>query len=208
MRISQSKLSTISSVGLLLAGNLFHATVTAQDRPVPDTYTALTTNMSPEGIELKADVLNWSDDEGRAAVIAALAADDPASALSELPSLGVVWRSGSAVGNAIKYADRMELPDGSQTVVLLTDKALGYTSFNPWSAGPATIDEQEPFSVVELHLNGSAGNVGTLSLAAEIVVDSAENRISLNPSDSAPMLLEDVQLEPKPYWISQNRDDG
>lgn len=175
----------------------------AQERPVPDTYTAVTTNMTPAGVRLKADVLNWSDDAARAAVLEALAAEDPSEALSELPTAGVVWRSGSAVGNSIKYAHRSDLPDGSQRIVLVTDRRIGATSFNPWTAGETDEADMLGYSVIELHRGPGESGQGTMSLAAEVMIDASNNTITLSGGDSAPLLSE-VALEPKPYWASQN----
>ena len=80
-----------AGLSLLLFGGLAAGiAVPAQERPVPDTYTAVTANMSPDGVELKADVIRWSSSEERAAVIAALTAEEPAMALRELPTAGVV----------------------------------------------------------------------------------------------------------------------
>ncbi|MDX1562373.1 MAG: hypothetical protein R3305_05575 [Gammaproteobacteria bacterium] len=173
----------------------------AQERRVPDTYTAITTNMTPAGVELKADILEWSDDDARAAVIDALAAEDPVAALKELPTAGVVWRSGSAVGHSVKYAHRETLANGDQQITLVTDRVIGSTSFNPWTAGDdATVNEELGYSVVEMNVATDGSGTGTMSLAAEIVIDPAANTIGLAPDASAPSLLADVALQPKPYW--------
>jgi hypothetical protein len=190
--------------GLTLLAFLSTGLSLAQERPVPDTYTAVTTNMTPEGVELKADVLTWSDEAARAAVIEAMAAEDPSEALSELPTAGVVWRSGSAVGNSIKYAHRSDLPDGGERVVLVTDRRIGATSFNPWTAGETDESDMLGYSVIELRRGAGESGQGTMSLAAEVLIDASNSTITLSGGDSSPMLLTDVALEPKPYWASQN----
>lgn len=171
----------------------------AQEQTVPDTYTAVTAHMSPAGIEIKADILRWSTDEQRSDAIAALEADDPVAALRKLPTLGIVWRSGSAVGYSIKYARREIADDGTETITLATDRAVGSTSFTPWAAEHPAVDSSPPYSVIELRVGGEAQ--GTMSLAAPVVIDDDANLVSLDMQGSAPLLL-NVAKQPPPYWAS------
>jgi hypothetical protein len=194
-----------SRIGSVLAAALLVVAVdlSAQGRTAPDTYTAVTTNMSPSGVELKADILEWSDEDARAAVIEAISeSEDAGDALAELPTVGVVWRSGSAVGSAIKYAARSNSADGAEQVVLVTDKPVGATSFNPWTVEGI---ESEPldYSVILLDRPANGTGSGTLSLAAEVVLDADAAVISLRQQSGAPMLLAEVRLEPKPYWARE-----
>jgi hypothetical protein len=194
--IQQSKRWALTAVAAAAVIGSVPAPAAAQDRQVPDTYKAVTVNMSPADVELKADVLRWSSDEERAAVVAALGQEDPAAALRELPTLGVVWRSGSAVGHSIKYAYRTESADGSETLTFVTDKAIGATSFSPWAADtPATDAADLGYSVIEMTTNGE----GTMSLAAPVVIDEAASFVSLD-SGAAAAILTSVRKEPPPYW--------
>jgi len=190
--------------GAVLAALLLGGYATAQEPPVPDTYKAVTTNMTPSGVELKADILRWSDEAERRAVIEALAAEDASAALARLPSVGVVWRSGSAVGNSIKYAHRSERADGGERVVLVTDKRLGATSFNPWTAGDSTSASPPDYSVIEFHRPDEGAGEGTLSLAANVEIDAEAATVMLATDPAAGMLLTEVRLEPKPYWARQD----
>src|SRR5689334_7937859 len=61
---------------------------------VPDRFTAKTVAMAPAGTGLRIDVMRWSDDAARAAVVAAIGADEPVVALAKLPTLGYVWTEG------------------------------------------------------------------------------------------------------------------
>ena len=184
---------------LLFCGLAAGAPALAQERQVPDTYTAVTANMSPAGVELKADVIRWSDAGERAAVIAALEAEEPSAALRALPTAGVVWRSGSAVGHAIKYAYRETTADGSETITLVTDKPIGATSFTPWQANDPA-ETVHDFSVVEFDIPAAgSGGQGTMSFSAELRIDTDANTVSLDPGARAP-LLEAAEHEPKPYW--------
>lgn len=173
------------------------ALMQAQERKVPDTYKATTVNMSPAQVELKIDVMQWSTDDAREAVVAALGADEPVAALRELPTLGVVWRNGSAVGHSIKYAHRTTLSDGSEQVTLVTDRAIGATSFVPWTADDPATDEALEYSVLEMTTNGD----GTMSLAADVMIDAESSTVSLESGTGMP-LLADVRKEPPPYWAN------
>lgn len=172
----------------------------AQDRPVPDTFLAVTTNMTPAEVELKADVLHWSTPEQRAAAIAAMQEEDPSAALQELPSLGVIWRSGSAVGNAIKYAQRTTTPDG-EVITFVTDRAIGSTSFNPWVADQSEAADVPPYSVVQMSVAEGRPGTGTMSLAADVVFDTDANTVTLDAS-AMPPVLTNTRMAPKPYWAT------
>ena len=145
----------------------------AQARPVPDTFTATTTGMTPAGVTLRIDVLEWSDDAARAAVISALTSDEAetptddgaetatddaaetptdddaetADLLAELPTVGYLWADGSAVGYALKYAHRASSGDGDgERVTFVTDKPLGAYGFKPWAASAQLSAKDQPSS--------------------------------------------------------------
>lgn len=210
MRISdatqntQSSLTAAACMSLALACLATHADdASAQDRIVPDTYLAVTANMQPADVELKADVIRWSSPEEREAVITALQGEDPAAGLRDLPTMGVVWRSNSAIGSSIKYAHRTETPAGSERITLVTDRAIGATSFNPWVANNPVTDAALDYSVIELTVEQTDDGQGTMSLSAEVDIDSESNLVSLNAGDGEP-LLTNVRLAPQPYWARQD----
>ena len=178
----------------------------AQDRPVPDTYTATTTGMTPAGQGLRFVVSQWSEDGDRAAVVSVLGGEEsPGEVLPELASVGAVWLDGSGAGYAIKYAHRAATDDGGEIVTLVTDKPVGSYNFRPWSVENPTATETVEYSVVELRLDASGNGVGTMSLAADVAIDDEANTVSLEIAEATPDILTDVTLEPKPYWA---RDDG
>jgi len=178
------------------------ALTSAQERKVPETYTAITTNMTPADVEIKADVIRWSTEAERAAVVQALAdAEDTAAALRELPTLGVVWRSGSPVGNSIKYADRVTAADGSERITLVTDKRVGATSFNPWTAADSGLATELDYSVIEMTTGGAGA--GTMSLGAAVTLDRESQTIALDRG-AAPALLTNVRKVPQPYWANSD----
>src|SRR5690606_34178152 len=145
-----------------------------------DRFTATTTGMTPSGTELRVDVLEWSDDGARAAVVDALTDESEAAAeLRALPTVGYVWVSGSGVGYAIKYAHRMTAEDGRERVTFVTDRRLGACGFEPWSVDTRQDDEALEYSVVELYLDSAGQGAGSLSLAAEVIVDPESQTVTL-----------------------------
>jgi hypothetical protein len=186
-------LAAIATAGVARAGT----------EPVaPDKFTATTTAMSPSGVTLRVDVRAWSDEAARGAVVAALAQESGVhEALASLPTVGYVWQSGSAVGYSVKYAHRASTPQG-ESVTFVTDKLIGGYEFKPWSvtgesSAPATTRKLD-YSVIELYLDASGRGAGTLSLAADVKLDSTGALVSLAPD--APRVLASAKLEPKPYW--------
>lgn len=170
-------------------------------RPVPDTYTAVTTGMTPDGLMLKMDIREWSDEAKRADVVSALMSDDDVrSALIMLPTIGYVWVTGSSVGYSIKYAYREPTDDGGQRVTLVTDRPLGSYAFKGWEVPNSPVTSELEYSVIELVTNGNGGGIGTVSLAAEPRFDEANHLVSLDAGDNTLNVLTDVKLEPKPYW--------
>ena len=163
-----------------------------------DRFSATTAAMTPRDESLRIDVREWSDDAGRAAVVAALAggAETP-KALASLPTLGYVWRGHSSVGYAVKYAHRMPTATGER-VTFVTDKRLGAYDLERWAADAVTPPAALEYSVVELYLNGSGSGDGTLSLAAEVKVDSAANVVSLDAGPGAAHVLSDAKAVTKP----------
>lgn len=193
----------VATIAVVSGALSLSATADAQQQPVPDTYLAVTTNMTPAEVELKADVLRWSSDDERAAVIAALeSGDDPAAALRDLPTVGVVWRSGSAVGHSIKYAYRADTADGGERITLVTDKRIGSTSFVPWEADDPAGDAPLDYSVIEMTVGAGAEGQGSMSLAAPITIDTESSMVSLDFAGGTPVLTH-VRKAPKPYWATE-----
>lgn len=167
---------------------------------VPDRFTAKTGAMTPAGVGLRVDVTRWSDDAGRAAVVAALGSDNPLVALSKLPTLGYVWTDGMPLGMSIKYARRVPMGDGER-ITLVTDRPLGAYSYKPWAVNPPLVAKELPYGVLELYLDRDGKGSGTLSLAADVKIDAAAALVTL--ADDAPRLLDDAKLEPKPYYARE-----
>lgn len=179
----------------------------SEGRVAYDTFLATTTDMSPEGVTLRIVVREWPDDVARAAVTGVLAeADDVASALAELPSVGVVWRSGSGVGHALKYAHREQTDSGQERLTFVTEKPIDSYSFGKWEIEGTESRPDPGYTVIELMLDESGSGMGTLSLAADVSVDQDSASVSLVSDGDTPVVLADAHEQPKPYWAS--RDDG
>jgi hypothetical protein len=148
--------------------------------------------MTPAGLALRLQVLAWSDDSGRADVIAAIeAADLPA--LAKLPTVGYIWPKDSPVGYSVKYAQKTS-GSGGEKITLVTDKPLGGYDYRKWSVAGAAVKPEAGYSVIELTVDSAGNGTGTTSLAAEVVLDSAAGTVSL--ATGGPTLLTQVRREP------------
>ena len=177
------------------------------DRSVPETFTATTANMEPEGTDLRFNVLRWSDDAEREAVLDVLTgADTEASddgeldALMDLPSLGYVWPDGSSLGYAIKYARRDTAPGGGERLTFVTGRRLGTFGRDPWTPAGTPDTALRPFTVIELRLDGNGDGAGTMSPAADVAFDEANQTVALTNYDAASTLLAAAKRQPPPYW--------
>ena len=167
----------------------------AAPRLVADTFTATTANMTPAGLGLRIQILEWQEAEARAEVVASLAAGaDAATPVGKLPTVGYVWPQGSPVGYSLKYAHHEPQSDGSDRITLVTDRPLGSYDFKGWSVASPAVKNDAPYSVIELELNGSGGGSGNLSLVGEISLDEAAGTVTLE-SSAVPSLLTNVKRE-------------
>jgi hypothetical protein len=167
----------------------------AGPRTVADTFTATTAGMTPAGLKLRIQILEWQEAAARAEVVATLAAgSDAPTPLAKLPTVGYVWPEGSPVGYSLKYAHRAASPSGGERITLVTDRRLGSYDFKGWSVPSPAATSDLPYSVVELDLPSSGAGTGKLSLAADVLLDEAAGSVSL--AGSAANLLADVERTP------------
>ena len=89
-----------------------------------------------------------------------------------------------------------------EIVTLVTDRPIGSSSFRPWVAD-APADASLEYSVVELTVPIAGDGEGTMSIAADVLVDSVAGTVSLERSQRAPVLGEVVK-QPKPYWATDD----
>ncbi len=165
-------------------------------RQVADTFTATTANMTPAGVNLRMEILEWQDADARAEAVATLAAGaDAATPLGKLPTVGYVWPNGSPVGYSVKYAHRAPQPDGGERITLVTDKRLGSYDFKGWSVASPAAKSDAPYSVIELDVNGSGTATGNLSLVGEVVARRGSRHGGAERERRAPSLLTNVKRE-------------
>lgn len=186
--IFRSKRRAITAVALVISLNAHGA----GPRLVADTFTATTANVTPAGVNLRMQIIQWQEAAARNEVVAALAANADAATLAKLPTVGYVWPNGSPVGYSVKYANRAPEPNGNERVTLVTDKRLGSYDFKGWSA-PAEASGDKPYSVIELELSSSGSGTGTLSLGGEVLLDEAAGTVALKAA--GPSLLTNVKRE-------------
>ena len=95
-----------------------------------------------------------------------------ATALQAAPTLGYLW-SREVAGYAIRYAGKIANPDGSERVVLITNRRLGAVNdlWKPANGDPLPYD----FSVIELHLNAHGSGEGKASLTGKVAPIGLEN---------------------------------
>jgi hypothetical protein len=162
---------------------------------VVGTFTATTANMTPAGLDLRMQIIQWQEADARAEVVATIAAGaDAATPLGKLPTVGYVWPNGSPVGYSVKYAHREPQPGGGERITLVTDKRLGSYDFKGWSVAPPAVANDAQYSVIELRFDGAGAGSGTLSLAAEPTLDEPAGTVGIQQS-GAPDLLTNVRRE-------------
>jgi hypothetical protein len=115
------------------------------------------------------------------------------SSLNKAASVGMLWTS-ETVGYSIRYAYRVPQPDGSERIILATDRRLGAWN-NAWKTSTASSNIDYPFSVIELRLTATGTGEGKVSLTNPIKVDSVTKSIALEDYANAPIVLKAVKRQ-------------
>jgi len=122
-----------------------------------------------------------------------------ATELGKMPTVGYLWSS-EVAGYAVHYAGKLSAADGSQRIVLITDRRLGawndrWKLAAPGAASGANQGEAAnyDFSVIELHLNAKNEGEGKASLAGKLAVDATAKTIALDGYDSLPVVFKSVK---------------
>ncbi|MEO8100519.1 MAG: hypothetical protein ABI811_22665 [Acidobacteriota bacterium] len=110
-----------------------------------------------------------------------------ARALQETTTVGYLWSSEMA-GYALRYAGKIANPDGSQRVLLITQRRLGAMN-QRWNLDAANSDE---FTVIELRLDAKGQGEGRTSLAGKLAADASMKM--LTPESGQPVVLRNVKL--------------
>jgi hypothetical protein len=116
--------------------------------------------------------------------------------LQEAATVGYLWSSEN-VGYAFRYAGRIENPDRSLRIVLITDRRLGVMNrlWNPTFQGDPSNYE---FSVIELRLNAKGEGEGKASLTGKVAPDAAAKIVTLENYDALPPVFKNVRTAAKP----------
>jgi|ERR1019366_7811702 hypothetical protein len=129
-------------------------------------------------------------DGSDAAVAAPLPEKVLATALKEASTVGYLW-SREAAGYALRYAGRAVNADGSERIVLLTQRRLGAVN-NLWK--PARQDPPNyEFSVIELRVKANGSGEGKTSLNGKVAPDSAMKIVTIENYDALPVVFSHVQ---------------
>lgn len=177
----------VLAVGLLLAGAVAHAQVKG---PI-ERYTATTTNVVGAGEPITIELLKWSTDTDRDRLLSVLAWYGDKEVANSQPTVGYLWTSASA-GYSIRYAYKSTATDGSQRIILLTDRKLGAWTPDAWKPTAAATADDRPFSVIELRLPKTGQGEGKTSLTTKTVMDPTTKSIALENYAAQPIMLKGV----------------
>ena len=209
MSASAAFVNRVVVLALLLAVAVAAPLPAAAQSDELETFRGTTTGaVSAEGVELRINVLRWTAEEDRGAIVslitpapgqAAGEGEDIGNALQELQTVGFIWTGGS-LGYALKYAHRTEDEDGGERIVLVTDRPLGqWDRGGPWTGSGGSGPAAAAFTVVELHLDAEDQGEGKLSSSAPIEFNAPAQTVGLADYASAAVHLENVYREPPPY---------
>jgi hypothetical protein len=174
-------------LGLLLAGVVAQAQVKG---PI-ERYTATTANVASAGEPVTIELLKWSTDADRDKLLSILAWYGDKEVATSMPTVGYLWTSASA-GYSIRYAYKVAAADGSQRIILLTDRKLGAWSPDTWKPVAAGTPDDRPFSVIELRVNRAGQGEGKTSLTTKTVMDPASKSLALDNYAAQPVILKGV----------------
>jgi hypothetical protein len=103
------------------------------------------------------------------------------ASLGRVPTVGYIWTN-DITGYSIKYARHMPLTDGTERVILVSDRRLGAYS-NAWKTRAP--DTDYTFTLIELRVGPKGVVEGKTSLASKIVVDADAKTVALDNYASA-----------------------
>ena len=122
------------------------------------------------------------------------------AALGRTPTIGYIWTS-DITGYSIKYAWHSPQPDGSDRIVLATNRRLGAYS-DAWkpltaeaAAKPAVgvTPADYEFTVIELRLGAKGTGEGKTSLTAKVITDGDAKTVALENYGATPVVLQQVK---------------
>jgi hypothetical protein len=114
-----------------------------------------------------------------------------ARALQEAATVGYLWSSEMA-GYALRYAGRVENPDGSQRIILITQRKLG-TVNQVWRPTVDGASNSYEFSVIELRLNAKGEGEGRISLSGRVAEDAGAKIVAIENYNALPVVFREVR---------------
>jgi hypothetical protein len=109
------------------------------------------------------------------------------AALGRAPTVGYIWTN-EITGYSIKYAWHAPLPDGTDRIVLASDRRLGaYT--NGWKPATPAPETDYAFTLIELRVGPNGSFEGKASLTDKIAVDVEAKTVALENYQSAAAYL-------------------
>jgi hypothetical protein len=114
-------------------------------------------------------------------------------ALQETTTVGYLWSSEIA-GYALRFAGKEATPDGSQRIVLITDRRLGAVN-KLWNPIVGATPNNYAFSVIELRLNAKGEGEGKVSLTGKVAPDPNAHIVAIENYDALPVVFAKVRKE-------------
>jgi hypothetical protein len=167
----------------------------AQTLGQPERFTANAVSLSPQygtgqqTVEITVD--RWSPASDRERLVTGLqkGPDELLKQLQKTKPVGRI-RTPDSLGYDLRYAQQMPLPDGGRSIVIATDRPIGF-----WEATnrPRTFDY--PFTVIQMNIGRDGTGSGTLSYATKII--AKDNMIELEDFATKPIMLNNIRAEAK-----------
>jgi hypothetical protein len=114
-----------------------------------------------------------------------------AAVLKKSATVGILWTS-ETIGYSIKYAYRLAQPDGSERIILATDRRVGAWS-DLWKPAGGVAPTDYQFSVIELRLNAKGEGEGRGTLTGKVAIDGAAKTIAVEGYNALPVILKGVK---------------
>ena len=190
--MSQKLIRTALLLAALLSSSVIFQ---AQTKGPIERYTATGINITNAGEPVSIDLIRWSTEAERDRLTSVLAWYGEREMPGAMTTIGYVWTSESA-GYSVRYAYRVAQPDGSQRIILMTDRRIG-GSPQAWKPTGTAATEEYPFTLFELRLNKAGQGEGKASLTNKVTVDPAAKTIALENYSAAPVILSKVSRTSK-----------
>jgi hypothetical protein len=112
------------------------------------------------------------------------------TAIGRAPTIGYIWTN-EVTGYAIKHAFRLPSSDGSERIILATNRRIGANTLS-WKPVKGTPTPYE-FTLLEIRLPSSGAGEARSSLTTGITVDNETKAVGLENYTAATALLANVR---------------